>query len=101
MALIECHIAAKAQPARVSVTGETGRLSAFWSEELAATGHIWPVGSSTDLGYEASTAWVAATALGGPLEWPPYEYARIAGGWLIRMEQAPGEYGYDVISDYD
>jgi hypothetical protein len=33
------------------------------------------------------------------VEWPPYEYARTAGGWLIRLELSPGQYGYDFIPD--
>ncbi len=99
MALIEATVAAKAGPARVSVAGETGRLSALWSEELATTVHLWPVGSATDLRFEPTTTWASATALGDTLEWPRFEYARTAGGWLIRLEQPPGEYGYDFIAD--
>lgn len=99
MALIEATVAANAGPARVSVAGETGRLSALWSEELAATVHLWPAGSATDVRFETTSAWTSATALGGTFEWPRFEYARTAGGWLIRLEQSPGEHGYDFIAD--
>lgn len=99
MTLIEATVAAKAGPARTSIKSETGRLCALWSAELAATDHIWPVGSATELSFEATTPWTTATALGGPLEWPPYEYARSRGGWLIRLERAPEQYDFDFIPD--
>jgi len=99
MALIEANVAAKAGPARTSIKGETGRLCAFWSEELAATGHVWPGGSIPDFCFETTTEWTYATALGGSLEWPLQQYARSRGGWLIRLERAPGEYDFDFIPD--
>jgi len=81
------------------MSAETGRLCAFWSEDLAAIGHVWPVSSVPNFRFETTAEWSYVTALGGMLEWPPSQYARTAGGWLIRLELAPGEYGYNFIPD--
>ena len=97
--LIDANVAAEAGPARASIGGDAGRLCALWSEELATTVHLWPVGFAMDASFEATTPWTTGMALGGTLEWPPLEYARTAGGWLIRLERPPGEYGHDFIPD--
>ncbi len=92
--VIEAVVDARADNATVSIGGETGRLCALWSEEVATTVHLWPVGSVRDVSFEVEVPWFSATALGGTLEWPPHEYVRVSGGWLIRLED-----GLDFISD--
>jgi hypothetical protein len=94
MAIIEAVVDARAGNATVSIGGETGRLCALWSDEVATTVHLWPVGSVKDVSFEVEAPWSTATALGGTVEWPPYEYVRVAGGSLIRLED-----GLDFIPD--
>lgn len=76
-----------------------GRLCALGSEEAATTVHLWPFDVATDLDLQTTTAWATAVALGGTVEWPAWEYARTGGGWLIRCEVFPGQFGYDFVPD--
>lgn len=100
MALIEANVAAKAEPARVSISGDTLRPHALWDREPDAIVLLGPVGSATDdLSFEPTELWTTATALGDTLGWPLYQAARVAGGWLIRLELSPGQYGLDFIPD--